>query len=204
VTAPPPNVPLILLAAGGSTRLDTPKQLLHFRGRSLLRHAASVALASRCSPVHVVLGSDAPRMREELRGLSVRCVENATWAEGMGGSIRVGVADVLAANPRAAAAVIMLVDQPMVTAAVIDALVSHRQASEHTIVASAYGGSFGPPLLFDAAHFGELCALTGQAGAKAVVQRHLASAAMIPFPDGAIDIDLPADAQRLAREDRPS
>jgi molybdenum cofactor cytidylyltransferase len=203
VSAPTPDVPLILLAAGGSTRLGTPKQLLSFRGTSLLRHAASVALASRCSPVHVVLGSDAARMRDELRGLNVRCVENAEWAEGMAGSIRVGVEDVLAANSRAAAAVIMLVDQPMVTASVIDALLARWQKGESTIVASGYGGSFGPPLLFDARHFGELSALTGRAGAKTVVQNHLASTAMIPFPDGAIDIDLPADADRLVSRDRP-
>ena len=82
---------IIILAAGGSTRMGTPKQLLQFEGRTLLRRAAQTALATDCRPVVVVLGASAETMRQELHGLDVVIVENANWQTGMAGSLRTGI-----------------------------------------------------------------------------------------------------------------
>ena len=85
------NVGIVMLAAGGSTRMGTPKQLLPFRGRTLLRHAALTALESVCRPVVIVLGAHADALRPELDGLDVHVVENKDWPEGMSSSLRVGM-----------------------------------------------------------------------------------------------------------------
>lgn len=78
---------LIVLAAGASTRMGTPKQLLLFQGRSLLRSVAEAAIASRCDPIVVVLGSQADRIKLEVHTLDLHIVVNQEWAKGMGTSI---------------------------------------------------------------------------------------------------------------------
>ena len=137
-----PNAPgnariaLILLAAGASTRLGRPKQLLGFRGRSLLRHAAETALASVCRPVVVVLGALADRLQTELTALPVTVALNPAWAEGMAKSIRAGLKEVSSKTPGPDAVVIMLCDQPLITAGMLDQLVSMHRSSGMGIVAS--------------------------------------------------------------------
>src|SRR5580692_2476743 len=111
----PIRVALILLAAGPSTRLGQPKQLLPFRGRSLLRHAAETALASSCRPVVVVLGASAERMKSELTDLPVMIAVNSGWESGMGSSIRAGLEALTNgknADAGVGAVVIMVCDQP--------------------------------------------------------------------------------------------
>src|SRR5690348_4030085 len=81
-------IPVLLLAAGNSTRMGRPKQLLDYRGRPLLRHSVEQALGSACRPVMVVLGAEADACRAAIGDLPVEIVVNADWAEGMGSSIR--------------------------------------------------------------------------------------------------------------------
>ena len=89
------QVGIVLLAAGESSRLGQPKQLVHFAGSTLIHRAACAAISSECSPVIVVLGANRDLIKQELAGLSVRVVENQNWAEGMGNSLKVGLAAVL-------------------------------------------------------------------------------------------------------------
>src|SRR5580704_14397123 len=107
------NIALVLLAAGGSTRMGSPKQLLPYQGRPLIRHAAETALASGCHPVMVVLGSHAAEIRAALEGLDVVVVENTEWEKGIGTSIRAGIsgAEIMACD----GAVLALADQPLIT-----------------------------------------------------------------------------------------
>src|SRR5437868_1282596 len=102
---------LLLLAAGASSRMGAPKQLLRYEGRTLLRRAAETALASVCRPVVVVLGAHAPQLQPELIGLPLRIVVNTHWEQGMGSSLRVGM-ETLLQEPKAEieAVVIMLCD----------------------------------------------------------------------------------------------
>jgi molybdenum cofactor cytidylyltransferase len=96
------------------------------------------------------------------------------------------------------AVVIMLCDQPLVTAAFLDRLATIHQSGRHGIVAAEYGGSGGVPALFDRALFPELMALRGAEGAKPIIVRYAKDARWIPFPEAAIDIDSEDDVQRLA------
>ena len=187
---------LILLAAGGSTRMGKTKQLLPYRGVTLLRHAASIALSSRCGPVAVVIGSQAAQMRRELDGLPVRIASNPAWANGMGGSIRVGLS-MLLADARPPAVVIMLCDQPAVSADTLNRLVDRHESNRAPIVASAYDGIVGVPALFDGTMFEELLQLDDAGGARQVIRRHAEGVEAISFPAGSLDVDTPQDYERL-------
>jgi molybdenum cofactor cytidylyltransferase len=177
--------------------MGSPKQMLRFRGESLLRRAAVAATAAGCCPVIVVTGAHAELSRGELEGLEVREVLNPLWETGMASSIRAGVEGLLAVVPDAVAAVFMLCDQPHVTAEVISGLVEAHRATGSTVVASTYGGSFGVPALFSRALFDELARLEGAAGAKQVIKRHASEDHFSPFPGGEVDVDTPDDFLRL-------
>jgi molybdenum cofactor cytidylyltransferase len=195
------RVGAVVLAAGSSSRMGLPKQTLQFRGQSMLRRAALAALGAGCRPVIVVTGAHAEQSRGELRGLNVLEVWNALWETGMASSVRAGVEGLVGADPSAAAAVLMLCDQPHVNAEVIDGLVAAYRTTGRPVVASAYGGSFGVPALFDRALFAELARLEGTAGAKQVIKRHAAEAHLLPFAGGEVDVDTPDDFSRLLTED---
>ena len=191
------GVGAVILAAGASTRMGMPKQLLQFGGETLLKRAASVALEAECRPVVVVTGANAAACGESLRGLDVQEVENQQWQSGVSSSVRVGVEAVLAVDPETAAVVLMLCDQPFVTREIIAALVAAYRETGCSIVASRYGESYGVPALFGRAHFAELTALEGATGAKQIIQKHLPKVHLLPFPKGKIDIDTREDFARL-------
>ena len=191
------SVGVIVLAAGGSSRLGTPKQLLEFRGRSLLRHAAETALESRCGPVVVVLGAQADTLRRELDGLDVAIVENRNWREGMGSSIRAGVGQVTSARTDVTAILLTLCDQPLVTADVLKGLVARHAGTDAPIVACSYGDTLGVPALFDAALADELARIAPEHGAKDLIASYGSRVASIHVPAAVVDVDTPGDYARL-------
>ena len=197
MTAPTP-IPIVILAAGESRRLGSAKQLVRFRGRSLLAHAAATARDAEGGPVFVVLGARADALRAEVANSGLRVVENPDWAEGMGSSVRAALATVLAEIPEARAVVLMVADQPLVTAALLRSLIRAHDAG-HPLVAAAYAGAVGVPALFDRHYFAELQGLDGDAGARRVLRRHASTVHAVPFPGGVVDVDTPEDAAGLAR-----
>jgi molybdenum cofactor cytidylyltransferase len=181
--------------------MGSPKQTLQYRGESLLRRAALAALGAGCRPVVVVTGANAELSRRELGGLDVREVLNTSWEAGMASSVRAGVEALVGADADADAAVLLLCDQPHVTAEVISGLVAAHRATGALVVASAYGGSFGVPALFGRELFAELARLEGAAGAKQVIKRHATEAHFISFPGGEVDVDTPDDFSRLTAKE---
>lgn len=195
------GVGAIILAAGSSSRMGSPKQILQFLGKSLLRRAALAALGAGCGPVVVVTGANAELSRRELDGLDVLEVLNTLWETGMASSIRAGVEGLISADADVYAAVLLLCDQPHVTADVISNLVAAHQATGRPVIASTYGGSFGVPALFSRALFAELAQLEGAAGAKQVIKRYASEAHLLPFRGGEVDVDTPDDFSRLIEAD---
>ena len=193
----PAAIGAVILAAGASTRMDTPKQILHFRGEPLVRRAASAAIEAGCWPVVVVTGAHAMATREALRGLHVQQAENKEWVSGMSSSLRVGIEAAVTTGPHISAIILMLCDQPFVTREIIAGLVGAHRETDRAIVASAYGGSFGVPALFSRKYFAELTALKGALGAKELIQKYIAEVQLLNFPQGEIDIDTPDDFARL-------
>ena len=181
---------LILLAAGSSSRMGAPKQVLDFRRKPLLRHAAEVAVATGCSPIVVVLGARATELRPMLANLPVQVVVNDQWSEGIGTSIRAGVRAV-ADHP--VGAILALAYQPFVKPEALRALVDKHRETTLPIVASRYEGTVGVPVFFSASLFDTLLALEPTQSCKGVILSHAAETLLLDCPDGAIDIDTPED-----------
>lgn len=187
------KIAAIVLAAGGSIRLGEPKQLLDFRGQPLVRRVTEAALAGGCSPVAVVVGRDGEAIAAALEGLAVQLVPNKNWEEGIGSSIRAGTE----ALPDCDALVIATCDQPHVDADLIRRLIRTQEEMQRPIVASAYSGTCGVPAFFAQRYREELLSLPNGHGAKTIINRHPADVATVDFPEGAIDIDTPADYRAL-------
>jgi molybdenum cofactor cytidylyltransferase len=155
---------LVLLAAGESSRMGTPKQLLEFNGKPLIRHAAEMALASKCRPVVVVLGSQADEIRAVLADLDLVIRQNPRWREGMGTSIHAGVEAVSESD--ADGLVLALADQPKITPQVLNRLLATHWATGQPIVASQYADTVGVPVYFSRQFFPHLLALNPEQGCK--------------------------------------
>ena len=199
----PSRCALLILAAGASTRMERPKQLLAVDGQPLLRRVTEAGLAAPVAVVVVVLGARAAEIAPCLGGLPVQIVVNPGWAEGMGSSLRLGIRTVAAVLPAPEFAVVALGDQPDFTAAQLERLIETQRATGRPIVAADYDGVRGPPVLFAAKYFPALQALQGDTGARALLQAHAHEVATVPFPKTA-DLDTPADYEGYLGRKRKS
>jgi molybdenum cofactor cytidylyltransferase len=193
----------IVLAAGRSSRLGRPKQLLPVHGEPLIRHTLRHVIASSLDQVILVVGHEADEVRNAVAGLPVICVFNPDAAAGQSTSVRSGIA---AVRPEVEAAVFILGDQPGVDPNVIDALVSTWRESRPPVVAPLYVDRMGNPILFDRRVFQELVLLEGDAGARPVVRAYQESGELqlVPIAGAAPpDVDTEADYEALITEMTP-
>ncbi|MBI4428561.1 MAG: nucleotidyltransferase family protein [Ignavibacteriales bacterium] len=183
-------VSIILLAAGGSARYGSPKQLIPFKGRTLLRHLAGICVSSKAESVHVVLGAFAELLKLQLLGLPLHVIHHTRWNEGLSSSLRVAMRFL----PKSTKAVlIVLCDQPHVSVELLDKLIDRHVSKGAQIVACEYGDSLGVPALFEKRFFPELKNIAGDRGAKQIILNHRKVVAAVPFPKGTVDIDKPGD-----------
>jgi len=194
----------VVLAAGASRRMGRPKQLLEVGGRTLLRRTVDAALASAAWPVVVVLGAHRDAIRPEVARLPVLIADNAAWEEGLSSSIRTGIRVLDAFSLSLDAGLLLLCDQPALSAAHLQRLAGVPLRPPTSIVASRYAGHLGPPALFGRVHFPELAALQGPAGARPVLERHAAAVAAVPLPELAADLDTPADLAAFLAAPHPA
>jgi molybdenum cofactor cytidylyltransferase len=190
------TVAAVVLAAGHSSRMGANKLLVELAGRALVHHVVAAAVASRATEVVVVTGNDADGVRAALAGLNVRFVHNAEFATGMASSLRAGIAAV--ANARAAA--ICLGDMPRVTAAHLDALIAAFTAADddRAIIVPTHERKRGNPVVWGRAHFPSIAELTGDVGARSLIERNLADARMVALDEGIlVDVDTPDALQAL-------
>ena len=158
-----------------------------------MRRAATAAVESRSERVVVVIGSRAEDMKRELEGLLVTIVENTEWRSGMSSSIRAGLSEVAGDD----AVLIMLCDQPYVTATVLNELIDTHEKTGMPIVASDYGDVRGVPALFSKELYAELASLTADEGARRIIAKHPELTATIAFAGGAIDVDTREQLDRI-------
>ncbi|MEZ0610702.1 NTP transferase domain-containing protein [Fibrella sp. WM1] len=184
----------IILAAGQSSRLGEPKQLLEQNGQPLVRHMAQLAVDLNAGPIVVVVGAHAEAVSEALHDLKVRKLPNPDWQSGMASSIKAGVALLAPTQPEAI--LILLTDQPYVSRALVEQLIETARSTHKPIVASQYGDTLGVPILFRPAYYEALQQLTGDTGARLLVQQNPDDVASVPFEQGRIDLDTPEDVAR--------
>ena len=187
------NIGIVILAAGSSTRMGTPKQLLRYQGRSLLRHTIEVAIASVCQPIIVVLGAYAQLIKPDISQLSIQIVENLQWNKGICSSIKVGIQEIKTSYPEVEAVIVTLCDQPFISTEIINQLALAYHSTSQPIIACEYAETLGVPALFSDCLFLELMTITGGEGAKQVIKKHSQEVFSIFFPEGATDIDTPKE-----------
>ena len=191
------DIGLIVLAAGASSRMGTAKQLLPYRGTTLLEHILHLALNSVCHPVIVVLGANAEQIKPKLTTLDVKIVQNANWSKGLSTSIRVGIEALQAETANLDGVLLALGDQPLISTQFINQLVETFKSSEHLIVASEYAGILGVPALFHHTLIPELLTLTKDAGARFLIQKYRKNTLGILNLQAQWDIDTPIDYKKL-------
>jgi len=189
----------VILAAGGSSRMGRPKQLLPLRGRPMVRLVTEAVCAAGLAQVVVVVGAGADRVCAALGGLPVEIRRNENWASGLSSSVRMGVE---ALRPEIGAVAMVLADQPALSPMLIEALVERHRATGAAVVVPSYHGRRGNPVLFDRALFPELLAVQGDQGGRSLVLRHEAELEEVPVLDPLemADIDTREDYERARRD----
>ncbi len=190
---------LIVLAAGGSSRLGQPKQLLPFGDTSLIRHACQCALGTPHRPLVVVLGAHEESCRRELAGLSLTMASNSQWETGLASSLALGLQTLEEIAPAVSGALILLHDQPLVTPTMLEQLVRLWDPPKILISAASYGDRAGVPAVFARSLFAQLRALRGDEGARKIILQYREQTAVLTLPDSLDDIDTPEDYQRMLR-----
>lgn len=185
------NIGVIVLAAGASRRMGTPKQLLRVSGNSLIRRAAQTALESNCKPVVIVLGANLDLIEPELADLILKIAVNEQWDSGVSSSIRCGLKKAMEETPKLSGVILMLADQPFLTAESLQQLIAVHMEMPANIVAAQYPNGFGTPALFPKKYFEELLQLEGKAGAKNLLHRHESELIAVAIPQIEFDLDTP-------------
>ena len=197
---PKSSYAIIILAAGNSSRLGEPKQLLRYHNKSLIRHVAEEALDATSSPVFVITGSNSDLIESELAGTKVQFIYNSDWQEGMASSIRCGIQKLMSTNNAGNGAIFAVSDQPFVTAKLFKDLITEAENHNASIVASSYENTIGTPVLFDQKYFDSLRSLKGSEGAKKLLKQFQGDVKTVPFPLGGVDIDTQEDYQNLLKQ----
>ena len=184
----------IVLAAGSATRFGSAKQLVRVAGRPLLHTAIARAAEVAGAAVTVVLGAHAAELTPLLTHSQALIVINRDWREGLASSIRAGVARL---PPTCNSVLLTLVDQAAVTAEDLKRLVGAWRRQPDYIAAARYGTTTGVPAIFPRSAFGELTALRGDVGARAVLQRNPDRVVRVPMASAALDIYTPEDLLKI-------
>lgn len=195
------NIGIILLAAGESSRLGTPKQLLLYADRTLLQHSLQVANSSIANQIIVVLGAYADSIKRGIDHNVADVVINKEWQEGIASSIRLGISTLIQKSPSVEGAVVMVCDQPCITPNVLNHLITAHYTTGKPIITCSYADTYGPPTLFHKNMFPHLLNLKGDVGARSIIRQHANEVEVILFPEGNLDIDTEADYKNITKRE---
>ncbi|SOD81441.1 nucleotidyltransferase family protein [Spirosoma fluviale] len=188
------KIGIIILAAGDSSRMGgDPKQLITYKGQSLMRRVTESALALQRGPVIVVLGANRAQIVPELDGLPVTIVDNPSWPTGQASSLKTGLAAFYLTHKDIDAVLILHIDQPLVSLGLLLHMFDVYHEEDKGIVACRYGTQLSVPAIFHRNYIDELLQLKDDKGVKWVIGRHRSDCVEVPFEAGAIDLDSKRD-----------
>jgi len=191
------KIPILLLAAGASSRMGQPKQLLPW-GEQLLIEFQIQTLLYTGHPVNLVIGSNSELILPVIEKFPVNIFINTDWESGMGSSISLGVSEIIQNFPEAKGVLITLLDQPLLTASYFQKMLGAFQpGSQQILVSHSTSGWTGVPVLFDQCYFKELSELKNEEGAKKIVKRHEEKVILLDGGDILEDMDTPESYQQL-------
>ena len=187
---------VIILAAGSSSRLGRPKQLIEYQERNLIQKAIKEAQESKADSLVVVLGWNPDLIKTGFESEKILHVINENWEEGIASSMQAGLR-FLMKKEHPDQVILMLVDQPFVDADLLDRLMLEKENSGKGIGVCSYSETLGVPAIFDQSYFEEMLKLKGSDGAKKVILRNKADVFELDFPQGEVDLDTEEDLDRL-------
>lgn len=191
------NIGLMILAAGASSRLGHPKQLVKFEDKPLLQHMVDIGQEVDVLERVLVLGAKSELIQEVIITGTFSTIHNYEWQKGMSTSIHVGLKSLRSKCPDLQHVIIILSDQPFVTVEILNQLIASQDDSNPCITTCSYANQMGVPAIFSHHFFKDLLGLKGDQGARKIIQKNLDHVRAIPFSKGAIDIDTPDDLEHL-------
>lgn len=193
------GIGMAVLAAGASSRLGQAKQLVLFREKTLLQNVVDEADKADVKRRWVILGANAEAIQKRVDFKSFECIQNHHWEEGMASSVRIAVDK--AEKENLDALLIVLSDQPYLTSELLSELIRFYRPNKGLIMASEYNDILGVPALFDRVYYQELMKLSGDTGARKLINAFRAKVKSVPFKKGWMDIDTPEDLKRLKKSE---
>ena len=191
---------VLIIAAGESKRMGSPKQLLVVEGETLINRIIKIAKKAVNFPTYVILGASAETIHGQLPNIDIHVVQNAHWQEGMASSIRLGLNTAVAQNPNLEGVLIVVCDQPYITESTISDLLQLQKEKDTPMAAAYYNQVMGTPALFHQSIFNDILSLKGDMGAKRIIQSRPEEVAKLHFEKGLLDIDTKEDYQALLKE----
>jgi molybdenum cofactor cytidylyltransferase len=194
------NTGIVILAAGDSSRLGKPKQLLTYQEKTFLEIVSDTAIKTDLKPVVVVLGAFANDILKQQKQPGITYIINDSWQDGMSSSISAGVSAILGNQRDLENIIIAVADQVFITSAIFKDLIEKQGKTGKNIIASSYAQTLGTPALFNKMYFEQLISLKGDIGAKNILMQHPDDTETITFDQGNIDIDTEADYNNLIKD----
>ena len=191
------TIPVVILAAGESSRMGQPKQLLPYKGKTLLQHAIHTASEAELSPIIVVLGAFREEILPAIQDHPVEILVNPNWKEGMGSSVRTGIQYVQNHIHGVKSCLFMLCDQPLLTPIHLKNLVDSQKGESGGIVATLYQEVTGVPMIFSEKFFPVLARAEGAIGARKLIKSFPDEISVVPFEGASQDVDTPEDYKNL-------
>jgi len=188
---------IIILAAGNSSRLGQPKQLLKFKGKSLIAHVTHEAIAAGLFPCVVVLGAYAELIKQEIFDQDILVIENDNWETGMASGIIAGMKAMFTIDDQIQNIIISVCDQPFIGKEVFRSLIETHNRTAKGIIACSYAETSGTPVLFNKKYFEALMLLKNHERAKKLIKLYDQDVTYLPFKNGEIDIDTQSDYLNL-------
>ena len=191
-----PVFSILIPAAGASERLGQAKQLVSYRGKSLLQNAVDAAHSITPREIIVVTGANAKAVTDTLQEPDVHWIHNPHWSTGMGGSIALGTANI---NPESTGLMILLCDQWRVQTQDLEMLADRWRGNPKRIVVSEAEGHYMPPVIFPAVCFHRLRGLEGDEGARRLFQDYPELLTPVPVQNAVFDLDTQSQLDNLGK-----
>lgn len=191
------NIGVIILAAGSSSRLGEPKQIIYFNGKTLLERTIQTAIDSECENIAVVLGANSEVILNKIGNFPVQVCINQNWQSGMSSSLQIGLKYLLDIAAKLDAVIVLLCDQPLIETRHITQLVEKFRQTEKPIIATQYRETIGVPALFAKEVFGKLMLINGDKGARKIIDDFPELVGTVNIPEADFDIDTAEDVAKL-------
>ncbi|WP_100614786.1 nucleotidyltransferase family protein [Confluentibacter citreus] len=188
------NIAIIILAAGASKRMGKPKQLLKWGDDTLIGHAIKIASKVNPKKLIVVLGAHFELINQNIENSEITILNNTHWEKGLGTSIAFAIKHLQNSKSKVDGILIILCDQPLITADFLKSLVSKFKPNENKIIATSYGGGkYGVPAFFDKVYFDDLSMLHDDQGAKDILIKYQDQVLGLLPPEKNMDLDTNED-----------